>query len=419
MSNRVVVIGGGIIGLCTAWSLDQRGWKVTIVDARTPGYGASRVNAGRVCPTHANPVPAPGLVRQSMEWMLKSDSPLYIKPRPSVDLARFLFIFWRHCNEGCYDAGTEAMTELGHKTLEQLDAFRASGVSFEEHAKGTLYVYESMERMELALRESEKFAAGAPVRVTGPVTGDDLRELEPALTDHVRGGFRVDEDRLVRPDSITSGLADFLRSRGVDIRTGTEVTGFDISGKKVTDVRFSSGRLETDAVVIAAGAWTPQLTRMAGCRVPIEAGKGYALDYSPSPVELRNQMHVDYGRHAVSPFDGMTRLAGTMELSGINERIRPERVEAIVRSAARTFRGWPTDLRIPTVSTGLRPLSADGLPLIGWLPGFTNLSIAAGHGMLGLSLAPSTGDILAEMMTTNSTPAVLKPFDPGRFGRFG
>ncbi len=417
MGDRVVVIGAGIVGLCTAWSLEKRGWHVTMVDARTPGYGASRVNAGRVCPTRTDPVPAPGLVKQSIEWMRHSDSPLYIQPRPSADLSRFLYLFWRHCNQKAYDSGTEAMLALAKQTDQQLDEIRASGVSFEQHSGGTLHVYESRARLEAALRTGETLDPGEKTHFSDMIVGDDIRHIEPSLSDAVFGGFLVSEDSLVRPDTLTSGLRDYLKGKGVDIRTGTAVTGLDISGERVTDVRFDNGRLETDAVVIAAGSWSPQLARYAHRRVPIQAGKGYSIDYVPSPVEVKNQMHVDVGHHAISPFDGMTRLAGTMELSGINERIRPERVEAIIRSAARTLRNWPTDVRIPAISSGLRPLSADGLPLIGLLKGYRNLSIAAGHGMLGLTLGPSTGEALADLLTSGVPSEVLKPFDPSRFGR--
>jgi D-amino-acid dehydrogenase len=414
MGERVVVIGAGIVGLSVAYALEKRGWRVTIIEARTPGYGASSVNAGRVTPGFADPVPAPGLVRQSLKWMRRSDSPLYIQPRPNPALARFLFTFWRHCNEGCFEAGSEAMLALSKNTFALYDEMRDNGVVFEEHRDGTLHVYESMPRLEAAMRELE-FFVGHGMHVEGPIAGDDLREIEPSLTDHVTGAFRVLEDRLVRPDTLAAALAAYLKGRGVELRTGTEVTGFDISGNRVTDVRLTKGRLETDAVVIAAGAWSSEVAKLAKRTLPIQAGKGYTLDYTPSPVEVRNHMHVDFGRHAVSPFDGMTRLAGTMELSGINERLRPERIEAIVRSAAHTLRGWPTNLRVPVVRSGLRPLSADGMPLIGWLPGYRNLAVAAGHGMLGLTMGPSTGEALAEMMTTNIWPDLLRPFDPGRF----
>lgn len=416
MADRVVVIGAGIIGLCAAYALDKRGWQVTVVEARSPGYGASNINAGRVCPTHSDPVPAPGLVRQSLKWMRRSDSPLYIQPRANPDLGRFLYTFWRHCNQNAFESGAAAMSELNRRSLELFDEMRASGILFEEQRAGTLHVYESAERLEHTLRGLEAMAPFG-LESSEPIWGDDLRHLEPALTDRVAGGYWIKQDRQIRPDTLIRGLVEFLKVRGVDIRTGSSVTGFDIARDRVTNVRCDRGRLETDVVVIAAGSWSPELASMANRRIPVQPGKGYALDYTPSPVEIRHNVSVDVGRHAVSPFEGMTRLAGTMEFSGINERIRPERVEAILRSAARTFRGWPTDLRIPIIGSGLRPMPADGLPIIGWMPGYRNLAVATGHGMMGLTMGPSTADYLADLMTTNVAPQILKPFAPDRFGR--
>ena len=416
MSDRVVVIGAGVVGLCAAYSLEKRGWKVTVIEARTPGYGASRVNAGWVCPAHSDPVPAPGLVRQSLKWMRRPDSPLYIKPRPNPDMARWLYTFWRQCNARSYESGTGAMAELSRQAFALLDEMTASGVVFEEHRTGIIHVYEDPSKLERRYHEFEQLEQFG-VDLSEPLVGDDLRQLEPSLSDRVLAGFWVRQERQLRPGTFSDGLAAYLNERGVEIRTGASVTGFDIDGNRVTNVRLDKGRLETDAVLIAAGVWSPALAKMARRRIPIQAGKGYALDYTPSPVEIRHALHVDAGRHAVTPFNGMVRLAGTMEFSGINERIRPERVEAIIRSAARTFRGWPTDLRIPVIGAGLRPMAADGLPIIGWLPGYKNLAIASGHGMLGFTLAPSTGDALAELMTTHAMPATLTPFNPDRFGR--
>ena len=214
LAQKVVVIGAGIVGLTLAWSLERRGWQVTVLEARSPGYGASRVNAGRICPTHGDPVPAPGLVRQSLEWMRHSDSPLYIQPRPSPDLARFLYIFWRHCNQERYDAGSAALQALGRDTIAQLDAIRASGVDFEEHARGTLHVYESLERLDKSFLHASDFLTGETVEISAPMTGDEVRHLEPALSDLVVGGFLVEEDRLIRSDTLTAGLAAISRNMG-------------------------------------------------------------------------------------------------------------------------------------------------------------------------------------------------------------
>jgi D-amino-acid dehydrogenase len=412
--SRVVVIGGGVIGLCSAWALQRRGWQVTVITDKSPGYGASSVNAGWVIPAHSEPIPSPGLAKQSLKWMRRSDSPLYIQPRPSPGMTRWLVDFWRHCNERDYRAGVDAIAELNRKTLPLYDELRASGVEFEEHRDGILYVYQNPAPLDHAFKEFD-YMRSYGIGLSGPFFGDDLRELEPALNDEITAGFWLDQDRSLRPDTLIAGLSTWLSDNEVDIRSGTSVTGFDIRHDRVTDVRLDKGRLETDAVLIAAGAWSPSLARFAKRRVPIQAGKGYCLDYTPSPVPVRHPMHVHDARHAITPMDGVTRLAGTMEFSGINERIRPERVNAIVKGAAATIRDWPTDPSIPTVKTGLRPISSDGLPLIGLVKGYRNLAIAAGHGMLGLTLAPATADAIADLLTTGTAPGVLFPFDPARF----
>ena len=149
--------------------------------------------------------------------------------------------------------------------------------------------------------------------------------------------------------------------------------------------------------------------------MPVQPGKGYSLDYLPSPVEVRHPLHIHDSRHVLTPLNGMTRVAGTMEFSGINEVIRPERVEAIVRATAETVRDWPTDLSRPIANTGLRPMSSDGLPILGLLKGYKNLAIATGHGMLGLTLGPASTTAVADLLTTGAAPEVLKPFDPARF----
>jgi D-amino-acid dehydrogenase len=410
----ITIVGAGIIGLNLAFAFERRGWEVTLVEARSLGYGASSVNAGWIVPSHSGPVPAPGLARTSMRWMLRSDSPLYIQPRLDREMTRWLISFWRHCNATAYDAGFAANAELNRRTFALYDELQAAGVEFEKHNVGVLFAYASPAALEHHLEGME------PLRAFGfelpePMWGDDLRAFEPALADRIVGGFWMSEERHVRPDSLTAGLVRYLTSRGVEVRSGVEVTGFEVSDGKVTGVRTKSEMISADAVVIAAGSWSGAVARMAGVRVPIQAGKGYCLDYAPSPVEVRHAIHLHEARAAVTPLDGMTRVAGTMEFSGINERILPERVSAIARAASASLRNWPSDPAVAKVGSGLRPMTPDGLPVIGLLPGFSNLAIASGHGMLGLTLAPATADALAESMTSGVVSEVLRPFDPGRF----
>ncbi len=415
MAQRIVVIGGGIVGLSSAWALQKRGWRVTVVTDRDFGHGASRVNAGWISPGWADPVPSPGLVRTSMKWMRSSSSPLYIKPSPSPSFTRWLVEFWRACNAKSYWQGVEDLAGLGKDAFASFEAMRADGISYEEHEDGILFVFRSLANLEHELDLFAKFAPLNGMQYKGPIVGDDLRAMEPNLTEVIRGGLWMTQERSIRPDTIITALVEWLGANGVELRSGVKVKGFTIDGEKVTDVVFDHGRLETDAVLIAAGAWSGELAHYAKRRIPMQGGKGYSIDYTPAPVEVRHPIEAYERRHVITPMNGMTRLAGTMELSGINEITRPERVAAIVQGTADIIRGWPTDLSIPVIGNGLRPMSSDGLPIIGLLKGYRNLAVATGHGMMGVTLGPATGIAIADLLTDGSSREILKPFDPARF----
>jgi D-amino-acid dehydrogenase len=417
----VVVVGGGIIGLCTAFALHRRGVAVTVLDAGPVEHAASHVNAGWLTPSLAAPVPAPGLIATSLRWMLRSDSPLYIRPRLDPSFMRWTFRFWRHCNARDFLAGTEAIAAFGARSLVLYDAMREAGVRYEEHRDGLLFAYRTTEALE------HDYAALEPVRrfgfeISPMMSAHELRALEPSLSETVTGGYWLPQERSVRPDTLVRGLIDYLQERGVEVRRDTPVTGIETAGGKVTAVLAAGQRTPTETVVIAAGAWTPRLLKPLRVRVPIEAGKGYSIDFVPPPAlpePVRRPLYLHESRVAVTPLDGMVRLAGTMELSGLNHDMRQERVAAIVRSAGWAIRGWPEQM--PGAEPGVRiwngprPMTPDGLPVIGRLPGYRNLIVASGHAMLGVTLAPATGEAVAELITTGHVPEVVAPFDPARF----
>jgi D-amino-acid dehydrogenase len=422
LRKPVVVIGGGVVGLCIAFALQQRGVPVTVFDAGPPEEAASHVNAGWIVPTLAEPVPAPGLLATSLRWMLKSDSPLYIQPRLLRDPAflRWTVRFWRHCNARDYRAGTEATAAFGARALELYDTLREAGVQYEEHRDGLLFAYRSPETLQ------HDYAALEPIRRFGfeisPILdGDALRELEPALSQTVSGGYWLPNERSVRPDTLVRGLIDYLQCRGVAIHQNQPVSGIETEGKRATAVIAGGQRVPAESVVVAAGAWTPRLLKPLRVSVPIAAGKGYSIDIAPQPLAepVRRPLYLHETRVAITPLDGFIRLAGTMEFSGLNHELRAERVAAIARSASWAIRGWPeqTVTSGPGVRLwcGPRPMTPDGLPVIGWLPGYRNLAVAGGHAMLGVTLAPATGEAIADLLTTGRTPEIIAPFDPARF----
>ncbi|MCC6314084.1 MAG: FAD-dependent oxidoreductase [Thermomicrobiales bacterium] len=421
MARTIAVIGGGVIGLCSALALERRGADVTLIDAGPPEKAASHVNAGWVVPSLSQPVPAPGLTAQSLRWMLRSDSPLYIAPRLDPDFARWLFAFWRRCNPRDHRAATEATVALGARTLALYDDLRAAGVAFEEHHDGLLYAYRDPAALAHDYAEMESLGLLDPV-ASPLLDGDAARALELSLSDAIVGGYWMHNERSVRPDSLVNGLRERLARGTTKLRLGERVVGMGGRNGRVDTVFTDTDSYDVEAVVVAAGAWTPQIVAPLGVRAPIEAGKGYSIDLTPPPPlpeAIGRPLYLHESRVAITPLNGMLRLAGTMELSGLNDRIRPERVRALVNNTHDAIRGWPA--RTPTEGAGVRvwqgarPLTPDGLPIIGWAPGWRNLALASGHAMMGVTLAPATGEVVAELVVTGTPPETIRPLDPARF----
>ena len=412
--KSVVIIGGGVIGLSAAWAMRKRGLDVTIVESGDGGGGASIVNAGWIAPALSSPVPAPGLVSTSMKWMMSADSPLYIRPTADASFFKWLFGFWRACNRKAFTAGTEATATFNKRTFQLFDEMQRDGVDFEMRRDGVFFVYYSPFALDRDLRALESYAQYG-VAPTMTLWGGEARALEPALSDEINGGFWFEQERSVTPHELTGALTDWLTERGVVLNKGVSVTGFHKTAGKISAIQTTAGTVAADVFVLAAGAHSGHLSALAGHALPIQGGKGYCLDYVNSPVMVTRPVDFAEKSFVCTPMNGFTRLAGTMEFSGINNTIRKERVAAIARGASRGFRNWPADPGLARISAGLRPMAPDGLPVIGWLPGARNLAVATGHGMLGLTMAAATAEAAADLVTTGIAPDVIEPFSPARF----
>lgn len=411
--GKVVIVGGGVIGLSTAWELHKRGEEVVVLDSRSAGMAASAVNAGWVSPA-MGPVPAPGLVGQSLKWMLNPESPLYIKPRLNTNFISWLYRFWRACNGPAYEAGVEATGELGRGTMEIMDRWVEEGIDFEMHEYGLLYAFRERAEMEAELNSFDTWALYDYAQPK-PLYGSDLQAQEPVLSEELTAGFLVKEERTVQPITLTQGLINKLQSVGVEIRNGAPVVDIEVSQKRIVAVRTPSERIQADHVLIAAGAWTGAIGKMAGAKLPIEAGKGYGLDFQPAPVKPQSSIYLPDARIAISPFDQGIRLSGTMELSGISDTVTARRVGAIQKGGKRFLKGFPEDAEPTQIWAGMRPMAPDGLPVMGNVRGASNLTVASGHAMLGITLAAVTAVHMAELISSGKTPDVLKPFSPDRF----
>ena len=407
-----MVVGAGVVGLACAIELRRRGADVTLVERSVPGAGASSGNAGWITPVFAAPLPAPGVVATSLRWMLRPDSPLFIKPRLDIGLMRWLWSFWRHANKRDFERGVQAYAAFASHAMDDFDGLAMGGVKAEVQSRGSLFLFATAAGAEHLRAEVElmrEFGYG-PATV---LEAAEVRELEPAVTNDVAGGILVPQERYLRPEDLVEALVASAAGAGVETRTETAATAFVVSSGRVTELRTTSGPIGGDEFVIAAGAWSRPLLATLGVDMPIEAGRGYGVTIASPGTQLQRATYLAESRIACTPFDGALRLAGTMEFSGLDAPPDRRRFAAIRRGADRYLRGWRGGREEEWA--GPRPVTPDGLPVIGRVPGFANVSIASGHAMLGVTLAPTTALAVADLLCEGRSRYDISAFAPGRF----
>lgn len=410
---HTVVIGGGVIGLTTAYHLAREGETVTVVDARATGLGASDVNAGWIVPAEAAPVPGPGMILKSMKWMLRPDSPLYIKPSPNPAFVRFMYGMWRRSNAQDQRLGFEGHLRLAQHTVEVFDEYRADGMDFEMHNEGLLMAFTDKENLRHHLDNLDlvkQFDLDPQVFV-----GDDVRNHEPKLSDNVYGGIYFPLERHLDPGAFARALHKRIVELGVQIVENAPIDRVEKSGHRVTAVVSGSQRFTGDRFVLAAGAWTGPVSKLFGAPLPVRPGKGYSVDVEP--YGLRGAINLSDAKVAVTPLSNRFRLAGTMEFGGLDETINQVRVDAILRAPSTYFRDWEPPANPPPAQAGCRPMTPDGKPIIGALGDLTNTWVSTGHGMLGVTLAPGTARVLTDLILRDRMSPNLNTFSPKRYQR--
>ena len=414
MSKHVVVIGGGVIGAACAHYLCDAGWRVTILDRGQFGQACSHANCGYVCPSHVLPLAMPGAISSAMAAMFVRNSPLRVKARFSLSHWRWLLAFARRCNRRDMLEAGRAIQPLLQSSRKLYAELVQLGIECEWQTRGLLFVFHSKSGMEhyAATDELMRTEFGVPAR---PFHGDALCELEPAIKPGLGGGWLYETDAHLRSDRLMQSWRTRLIERGVTLREGCEVKGFVRDGGRASAVATTTGEVHADAFVLAAGALTPFLNDGLGCRIPIQPGKGYSITTARPARCPTLPMIFEEHRVAVTPFADGYRIGSMMEFVGYDTSIKPTRI-AFLRETAARYLHDPIGEPVQEQWFGWRPMTPDSLPLIGFSPAMSNVLIAAGHNMLGLSMAPATGRLVAEMLDGSEPHLSPLPYRPSRFG---
>jgi D-amino-acid dehydrogenase len=416
MDRPVIVVGGGIAGLCAAYYLRQADAAVTILEARRVGSGASWGNAGWVTPAQAGPLPEPGQVAYGLRSLFDPQAPLYFEPRQLLRMLPWLVGFARRCNEADHANGRLALGTLASRCFELLDAMAADGVDVEPQRAPLLVAAKDPRLAETflaRLRPLSRLGWKVPAQV---LRDGEIRSIEPALTSAVRAGFLIEQHRGVEPQRLLAGLARRLAELDVEIQEGTELRDVELEDGRLVALRTSAARYDCDQVVLAPGAWLEPLARLLEARLPVQAGKGYSFEVRPRRMPQYPLLLLD-PHVGCSPFGDRLRIAGTMEFSGLNTRTDWRRVDSIASGARTMIEGWDS-LDEDSVWCGLRPIAPDGLPVIDRHPRIGNVFFAGAYSMLGVTLAAPAAEKLAAFVLTGRRPPELEPFSAARF-RFG
>jgi D-amino-acid dehydrogenase len=419
VSKHVLIIGGGIVGLSIAYYCARKGLRVTLVerDGRNRG-GCSFVNAGMLVPSHIVPLASPGMVQLALRWMWNPESPFYVKPRWSMDLARWGWKFHRAATQAHVDRAAPVLRDLHLASRECYKEWAALWNNpFELTERGMLMLCNTNHGLQEEIRTADY---ARRLGITAEVlTPSATAEIEPNLRMNIAGSVYFPMDCHLSPGRMMAVLAHEVEQAGVQVSYATSVSGWRATGNCITAIRTNradGAELTADEYVVCAGIWSQEIVRDLDIRIPMQAGKGYSLTMERPASLPRTCAILSEARVAVTPMGSALRFAGTMELTDIDESVNPTRVRGIVNSVARYFPDiTPAHLTQGTVRSGLRPCSPDGLPYVGRVSRFANLSIATGHAMMGISLGPITGKVIAEVLSDERPSCSIEALSPDRY----
>lgn len=414
MSKNVVIIGGGIVGLSSAYFLQKEGHQVTVIDKSDITSGASFVNAGYLTPSHIIPMASPGKITQGLKWMFNSASPFYMKPRWDIDFFKWSWYFKKSSTNAKVKKAIPVIKDINLLSRDLFEGIKASRDlgDFQLERKGLLMIYKTQASYEHEMEVARK-ASFLGLEVN-ELNKQQLSEIEPNIKIDAEGAVHYECDGHTTPTEFMPKMLQYLKDVGVEVRTNEEVLDLSLNNGRIQEIRTDKGTISAHEFILAAGSWTGILSKKLNVKLPLQPGKGYRINVK-RPLGITMPAVLMESSMAVTPMKGFTRFAGTMEFSGINTTIRKERVEAIAAGAQKYYPEIEiTPEEKSQAKSGMRPVTPDGLPYIGRSTKIKNLTFATGHAMMGWSLGPATGKLVAEIVDGKKTSMDISPFNPQR-----
>ena len=412
---KVVIIGGGVIGLSSAYYLQQEGHEITVIDRGDISDGCSFGNMGYMSPSHFIPLASPGIIAEGLKHMLSSSSPFYIKPRLNADLIRWAYRFWKSSNAKTVERNAPHLNNILQLSRHLINDMRNDiGDTFNMEEKGCFMLCKQQKTLEHEFHiadDAEKF--GLKVE---RLNAAEVQQREPDVEMNIAGAVLFKDDCHFHPGKMMIALKRYLETKGVHFKLNNNVTGFEKTNSSISSVITDKEKIDCEMLVVATGSWLPLLARSLGIKLLLQPGKGYSYTYPHVEKNIHYPSILVDGRCAITPWGNQLRIGGTMELSGINNKVLVKRMEGIYHSAKEFYPGLKIDLPpAEKIWNGLRPVTPDGLPYIGKVRDFANVIIAGGHAMLGISQATGTGKLVSEMVAEEKTSIDINAFRTDRF----
>jgi len=412
--ETVIVVGAGIVGIACAHYLSQAGLRVTVIDRGEIAGACSHANCGYICPSHVLPLTEPGAIGMALKSLLNPRAPFRVKPRFSPALWNWMWQFARRCNHRQMLAAGKALQAILDASIDEYrQLIPQLSLDCEWEENGLLYVLQTERGMEGFSETDRLLTEHFGVSATR-IDGDDLPNFDPGLKPGLAGAFHYPGDASVRPDRLNAQWAAKLADHGVQFVEHCELTGLRKASGSIAALQTSQGDLEADRFVLATGAWSSRWAAEFECRLPIQPGKGYSVTMPRVEPCPRHPMLLPEHKVGVSPFANGFRLGSMMEFSGFDTSIPEHRIQQL-RDSAGPYLIASVNGAAEEIWYGWRPMTWDSLPIIGRLPKLSNAFVAAGHNMLGLTMAPATGRLIAELLTGATPHLDASPYSVDRF----